>query len=194
MSCLGPLYNPRPPRAWSRVQICSLNLNGNFDPTQEIMRNKGNVLQYKKNSSNLTKQQKYSQIAKGMWTNRTKTWASQTQTSSNPNTNSLLRVDYLETNIPTLDPFCPNSTIKDGGKLLGNTVVNQCTGDIILQTITEKCYLTTDSNVPGPIEKLCWNNEQTWYPKQRLNMNNSGNKWPQGYKGFVSANAIPSHH
>lgn len=192
MSCLGPLYNPRPPRAWSRVQICSLN--GTFDSTQENMRNKGNILQYKKNSSNLTKQQRYSQIAKGMWTNRTKTWASQTQTSTNPNTNSLLRVDYLETEtISTLDPFyCTNSS-KDGGKLIGNTVVNPCTGEIILRTTTENCYPTTDSNVPGPVEKLCWYNTQTWYPRQRLNMNNSGNKWPQGYKEFVSANAIPSH-
>jgi hypothetical protein len=131
-----------------------------------------------------------------MWTNRTKTWASQSQTSTNPNTNSLLRVAYVETSIPnSLDPFnCTNTNIKDGGKLIGNTVVNPCSGDVILRTKTENCYPTTDSNVPGTIQNLCWNDRiQTWYPKQRLQMTNSGDKWPQGYKGFVSANAIPSH-
>jgi hypothetical protein len=28
---------------------------------------------------------------------------------------------------------------------------------------------------------------QTWFPRNNLTMNNSGNKWPQNYKGFVSA-------
>ena len=65
------------------------------------MYNKGNVLQYKKNSSNLTKKQRYSQIAKGMWTNRTKTWASQTETISSPNTQWLQRVNNSYTNVST---------------------------------------------------------------------------------------------
>lgn len=54
---------------------------------------KGNVLQYKNNSSNLTKNQIYSQIAKGMWTNRTTTWASQSETVTNPNTKMLKQLD-----------------------------------------------------------------------------------------------------
>ena len=57
------------------------------------MINKGNVLQYKINSSNLTKNQRYSKIAQGQWTNRTKTFASQsTRGYTNPNTQSLMRV------------------------------------------------------------------------------------------------------
>ena len=56
-------YNPIPPRVWSRVQNRCLFEQGLTTETRILA--KGNVLQYKKNSSNLTKQQKYSQISKG---------------------------------------------------------------------------------------------------------------------------------
>jgi len=89
---------PRPPRVWSRVQgICStlpVNTIGPVEAGAIAMASKGNILQYKKNSSNITKQQRYSQIAKGMWTNRNTTWASQTITTTMPNTQSLKRVNY----------------------------------------------------------------------------------------------------
>jgi len=68
---------------------------------QQAVLQKGNILQYKKNSSNLTKKQRYAQIAKGMWINRTTTWASQSQTVTIPNTNSLKRVNYSSFNVTT---------------------------------------------------------------------------------------------
>jgi hypothetical protein len=157
---------------------------------------KGNILQYKKNSSNLTKQQRYSQIAKGLWTNRTKSWASQTQTSTNPNTSSLLRVNY-ET-IPIInqitDPFgCTVDFLKEGGTLVGNTVVNPCTGEVIQKTFVNQCNPSSASDVPGPIVPLCWDSRvETWYPRQNLTMNNSTDKWPVNYKLFKSANALVS--
>lgn len=106
-----------PPREWSRFENrCAYsltnpleNLNSQktkyvpfvdniFNPSdyiyQQAVFNKGNVLQYKKNSSNLTKQQRYAQIAKAMWTNRSITWATQGIIYSNSNTNSLKRVGY----------------------------------------------------------------------------------------------------
>ena len=68
MSCLGPGYNPQPPRAWSRVQnICSSTINstssgfvtspltgeqipiGKYEFEAQML-SKGNVLQYKKNA------------------------------------------------------------------------------------------------------------------------------------------------
>ena len=212
MSCLGPGYNPNPQRAWSRVQNqCTYNL----DPPTAVyipltrqtinlqdyqndkkMLLKGNILQYKKNSSNLTKQQRYSQIAKGLWTNRTKSWASQSETSTNPNTSSLLRVNY-ET-IPLMntitDPFgCKIDFLKDGGTLVGNTVVNPCTGAVIQKTYVAQCNLSSASDVPGPVIPLCWDNRvQTWYPRQNLTMNNSTDKWPVNYKLFKSANDLVS--
>jgi hypothetical protein len=212
MSCLGPGYNPQPPRAWSRVEDkCSqitdssgtilspvtntqVPLASYYHDVQVI--NKGNILQYKKNSSNLTKKQRYSLIAKGMWTNRTKTWAIQSEVYSNPNMNSLRRVNSVTVTLPNgaVDPFgCPTSTYQDGGNLVCNQTVNPCTNEVIETTFIPNCFPTSDSNVPGRIQLLCWNNKlQTWYPRQRLTMNNSTNKWPQNYKLFRSANSILS--
>ena len=190
-------YNPQPPRVWSRVQHeCSTlnDSNNNNTITTEIdkqMLLKGNILQYKKNSSNLTKNQRYSKIAKGQWTNRTKTWATQSQTYSNPNTSNLLRVNYAKLPIPfnaILPLDCSGNFIKDGGSLICNKVADPCTDVVIKTTQNPLCYSTTDSDVPGPPQQLCWNNgTQTWYPRQNLTMNNSTSKWPEGYKGFVSA-------
>ena len=106
MSCFGPNYNPQPPREWYRFQNnCStaafspinittlLNPSNNISPAykyQLAVYKKGNILQYKKNSSDLTKKQRYAQIAKGMWTNRTKTWSSQSESVSNPNSSATI--------------------------------------------------------------------------------------------------------
>jgi hypothetical protein len=153
--------------------------------------NKGNVLQYKKNSSNLTKKQQYAQVAKGMWTNRTKTWATQSDTYTNPNTTDLQRVNYVETaninlNLSGLCPFA--TTFKDGGTLVCGTYQNPCTGEVTKEIPTNKYHPSSDSNVPGPIVPLYWDERITpWYPRQRYIMNNSTDKWPQNYKLFVSA-------
>jgi hypothetical protein len=194
-------YNPQPPRVWNRVQHeCSTingsnnNDNSNNTIVSEIdkqMLLKGNILQYKKNSANLTKNQRYSKIAKGQWTNRTKTWATQSQTYSNPNTSNLLRVNYSKLPVPfnaILPLDCSANFIKDGGNLICNKVADPCTDVVIKTTQNIICYPTTYSDVPGQPKELCWNNgTQTWYPRQNLTMNNSTDKWPVGYKGFVSA-------
>lgn len=215
-------YLPEPSRVWSRVQsnctyVNSYNndnlvlfpLTGQTLPLEEInslikIYEKGNILQYKNNSSNLTKKQKYSQIAKGLWQNRTKSWATQTQTYSNPNNSSLKRINYstlaitnnnsyiLNTYSVPSNPFncgTDNSlNILDGGTLVCNQIVNPCTNQVVEQTTSTNCSLSTCSNVPGKPVTLCWNSGfPTYYPKKRYFMNNSTNKWPQGYKGFVSA-------
>lgn len=218
-------YLPIPPRVWSRVQNeCSVNTSTSnlvFDPltgqyvTQEEYNKlkqiqiKGNILQYKNNSSNLTKKQKYSQIAKGQWTNRTKTWATQSLTYSNPNTTSLQRVNTstlaATANTPfvtntysiTPNPFnCPISSIADipdGGNLVATITVNPCTNEIIKTTTITNCSLSTDCDVPGPPIALCWNPKlPTYYPKQNLTNNNSTDKWPFNYKGLVSALRLPA--
>ena len=84
MSCLDPSYNPNPPRLWTRFEnSCIFDTtsvpNYGADTNKLAMLYKGNILQYKKNSSNITKAQRYGQIARGMWTNRTTTWATQSQ-------------------------------------------------------------------------------------------------------------------
>ena len=212
-------YNPKPTRVWSRVQHpCTFTLdisyNSVFSPltgkTTSLLEadyynkllNKGNILQYKKNTSNLTKSQRYSQICKGMWTNRTKSFATQTQTYTNPNTSNLKQVNFISVptngnttyipgpynfNIPAPNG-CTSDSIKDGGSLLCNTIVNPCTNEVIEVTKVLECYPTSCSDVPGPIIDLCWNSKlDTWYPRQNLTMPTSGTKWPEGYKGLVSA-------
>uniref|UniRef100_A0A6C0IH67 Uncharacterized protein n=1 Tax=viral metagenome TaxID=1070528 RepID=A0A6C0IH67_9ZZZZ len=216
-------YNPIPPRIWSRVQNnCTYTLDSSYNsiyqpltnnssyPTEAYYKDKqlykGNILQYRNNSSNLTKKQKYSLISKGLWCNRTKVFATQSQTYSNPNTIGLQRINSTPISFPNeivglpnniSGPFqyglpnpnnCPTTTIQDGGTLVGNTIANPCTGEVIKIFYTQQCFPTYCSDVPGPIIDLCWNPKvQTWTPKTRYTMSNSGTKWPQGYKGFISA-------
>ena len=264
MTCNSNCYLPNPPRAWSRVQnSCSLSddfqegrqvklpYSGKLVPTSTLyleyaMLNKGNVLQYKKNSSNLTKQQRYAQIAKGLWTNRNTTWATQsTRGYTNPNNQSLERANSINITLdgaPTTAPVtCPKPTnivypplppsnnggsanpevippppppptegsgtalppaiveppvepivIRDLGTLVCGTQENVCTGEIIRQPTDIICHPTSDSDVPGPLMELCWNDgTPTWYPRQRYIMTNSTNKWPVNAT-LLSAINIPA--
>jgi hypothetical protein len=253
MSCISNCYLPNPPRAWSRVQN-SCSLSNDFQGGQvsastlyleNAMLNKGNVLQYKKNSSNLTKQQRYAQIAKGQWTNRNTTWATQsTRGYTNPNNQSLERANSINITLagtPTTAPVrCPRLAniineslpptggggsanpevipppppptessgtmlppaiveppiepivIRDLGTLVCGTKENICTGTVIRQPTDAFCHPTTDSDVPGSIMELCWNDgTPTWYPRQRYIMTNSANKWPVNAT-LLSAINIPA--
>jgi len=264
MTCNSNCYLPIPPRAWSRVQnSCSLfddfqeggqvklPYSGKLVPASTLyleyaMLNKGNVLQSKKNSSNLTKQQRYAQIAKGLWTNRNTTWATQsTRGYTNPNNQSLERANSINitlAGVPTTAPVtCPKPSnivneplppsnnsgsanpevippppppptessgtalppaiveppiepivIRDLGTLVCGTQENVCTGEIIRQPTNIICHPTSDSDVPGPLMELCWNDgTPTWYPRQRYIMTNSANKWPVNAT-LLSAINIPA--
>jgi hypothetical protein len=173
---------------------------------QDKLLYKGNILQYKNNSSNMTKNQKYSQIAKGLGSSRTKSYATQSTTYTNPNTTGFKRVNFTEIPFPNQivgspnnisGPYqygipnpdgCPTTTLQDGGSLICTSYANSCTG-VVTNNLTQKyCYPTYCSDVPGQPINLCWDPKiQTFNPRQRYFMNNSANKWPQGYKGFVSA-------
>lgn len=218
-------YNPIPTRAWSRVENpCVYIVPGStyqqaYIPlTGQVVSQaqadyeskqiyKGNILQYKGNSARFTKSQRYSQLAKMAGPNRTKVFATQSETYTNPNTTGLLRVGYTTYPFPNQIPGAPNNisgpfaygipnpydcsgnSIQDGGTLVCGTFANPCSGEIIKRGINPAtiCYPASASNVPGP-SLLCWNNKvQTWFPRQRYFMNNSTNKWPTNYKGFVSA-------
>lgn len=220
-------YNPIPPRVWSRVQNpCTyLDSSGNaninyqkiFVPLtgQTVPQGqanyemqqfyKGNILQYKGNSARFTKAQKYSQLSRMCGPNRTKVFATQSQTYTNPNTSGLLRVGYSTYYYPNQivgapnnisGPFaynvqnpndCSGNSVQDGGTLVCGTFANPCTGVIYKtgSTTATICNSSSASDVPGS-STLCWNtNIQTFFPRQRYFMNNSTNKWPEGYKGFT---------
>ena len=265
MTCNNNCYAPMPPRDWSRVQNnCSLTddtqntsklvklpYSGKIVPASILyleyaMLNKGNVLQYKKNSSNLTKQQRYAQIAKGLWTNRNTTWATQsTRGYTNPNNQSLQRVNNINitlAGVPTFKPVtCPKPVIpvndalppassggsenpevlppppppptgnsgtvlpatvpeppiepvviQDLGNLVCGTQENVCTGELIRQPTDIICHPTSDSDVPGSLMELCWNDgTPTWYPRQRYVMTNSGDKWPTNATLLSAVKPLP---
>ena len=218
-------YNPQPTRVWSRVQNPCTFTNPNDDylsvfvpltgqNMSQAQANyemkqiyKGNILQYKGNSARFTKSQKYSQLAKCSGPNRTKVFATQSQTYTNPNTTGLLRQNFTTYPFPNQivgapnnisGPFaygipnpndCSGNAIQDGGTLVCGTFANPCSGVIIKRGVPYAtiCNPASASNVPGP-SILCWNTKvQTWFPRQRYFMNNSTDKWPINYKGFVSA-------
>jgi len=213
MSCLGKEYIPIPPRVWFRVENqcpldnSNLNIKEHTLEAQALeaqMSQKGNVLQYKKNSSNLTQNQRYAKIARGQWTNRHTTWATQSDTTTNPNTKMLKRngtvkvaVDLntgalTETTLPLTACTVPSSSsvlvIQDGGTLQCNVQENVCTGKTVIYPNNTNYFPTTDSDVPGTIQVLYWKDgTQTWYPKTRRKMNTSTTKWPVGAKFIQTA-------
>jgi hypothetical protein len=166
--------------------------------------NKGNILQYKKNSAQLTKSQRYAQLAKGMGASRTKVFATQSQTYSNPNTTNLERVGYetytYQNEIVSAPnnlsgPFaygisnpngCSGTDIQVGGTLVNGTFVNPCSNKII-KTCQKSATIynpASASGVPGN-SILAWNdNIISWIPKTRYVMNNSTDKWPVNYNFF----------
>ena len=226
LSAKSYYYNPVPPRVWSRVQapctytdpgstyetayIPVLNQTLPLSQANALEQNlyKGNILQYKGNSSRITKKQKYAQLAKGLWCNRTKVFATQSTTYTNPNTTGLLRVNYttlpypnqivgqpnnisgpFQYNVPS--PYgCPTTSVQDGGNLVCGTFVNPCTNQVIQRVPQPSliCNSSTASDVPGIPVDLCWTPKvQTFFPRNNLTNNNSLDKWPEGYKGLVSA-------
>lgn len=220
-------YLPLPPRVWSRVQSsCTfLNPNDNYTTGSSVftgqpvsyvegiyqlqLYNKGNVLQYKANSAQLSKKQKYTQLAKGYGPSRTKVFATQSETYSNPNINGLLRVGGVnipfpnqlvgqpnnisgpyQYDVPNPNNCTTNGSLLDGGTLICGVHVNPCTNQVISERkqIGLICNPSYASDVPGRPIVLCWKpGTQSWFPKPRYVMNNSTDKWPLNYKGFVSA-------
>ena len=79
---------PFPTRTWFRAggAPCS------GTAATRALAKKTEVLQYKGNSAQLTQKQKWAQFAKGKSHNKKQSWASQTQTVTNPNVNNLYQV------------------------------------------------------------------------------------------------------
>jgi len=89
-------------------------------------RRKAEILKYRSNRAQLSPAQQYSMISRNAFT-RKKSWATQTQTYTNPNVDNL--------------PEIKNAS--------GETVALQCNQPPVL------CSMTSDSDVPGPVIQLC---------------------------------------
>lgn len=210
-------YNPVPTRVWSRVQgVCTeAQLDApNSDAlstaeTQYLLQvlYKGNILQYKKNSAMLTRNQRYARVARGYSCTRNHSFATQTQTYTNPNTLGLFRAfertypypnnvvgapnnpaGPFEPNVPSPNQ-CSTNAVSDGGILVAGTYADPCTNEVIRQLPNDPivCSSMSASDVPGT-GYLCWDKRmETFYPRYNYTNNNSGTKWPEGYRAFVSA-------
>lgn len=96
----GPCASDAPP--WSRaigfagIPNCGTDQNcwaAFQERGRELqMRRKAEVLQYKNNSANLTKKQRWSQMVRGFSQNKKKVWATQNNTYTNPNIQNLQQV------------------------------------------------------------------------------------------------------
>lgn len=91
------VYNPNPTRLWSRFNYVCPCPPGQPSCSTDFLkldeRRKAEILKYKANSSNITKKQQYANAASNRWlTSRKRSWATQTDTYTNPNTSALQRV------------------------------------------------------------------------------------------------------
>ena len=100
----------------------------------------------------------YSMAARNALTTK-KSWATQTQTYTNPNVNNLPEIQI---------PF-------NNGEL--RTVSLQCNNSAI------GCSLSSDCNVPGPVVPICINNQIPLYNyKMQTTYASGGTKWPMDSK------------
>lgn len=219
---LNPEYNPNPPRIGYRSNGCSVlftNPNNIITPEQEDLlkqQYKGNILQYKGNSSNYSKKTIYSKIVQGTWSNRRRCYASQQVKYTNPNTqwfsrsgSSNILLNGNPTNYPVTCPPYSNliyynsnqradplvGVIPNGGVFFCNKQENPCTGYTKTTVANNYCFSTNCSDVPGKEMFLCYKNTNNpYYTKPKRVMTDVGGKFPINYKPLPcsSANAIPS--
>lgn len=110
-------YLPQPPRAWSRVQNDCTYPPQVGDPVQLIadnaflqMMRKGNVLQHKHNSWRMSRREAYSRMARGFnGPLRNQTFATQSETYTDPNIRRWARVGARTIPYPNDAPGEPNN-------------------------------------------------------------------------------------
>jgi hypothetical protein len=220
---LDPNYNPNPTRIGYRSNNCEFI----YDNIQESIVNpeerdilqqqhKGNILQYKHNSTNYSKNIMYSKIIQGKWSNRKKCYASQSVKYTNPNIHFFARsgnTNILLNGTATNEPLtCPpysnlvyynsnqrsnpsNGVIPNGGVFVCNKQENICTGYSKTINNPPNCFSTYCSDIPGKERFICYKKTiNPYYPKPKRVMTSSGNKFPTNYKPLPcsSANSIPS--
>lgn len=220
---LNPGYNPNPPRIGFRSSTCNTlypDVTNIITPEQQDLikqQYKGNILQYKGNSSNYSKKMIYSKIIQGTWTNRKKSYASQGVKYTNPNThfftqsgNSNILLNGVSTNEQiTCPPYSnliyynsnqranpSNGVISNGGVFNCNKQENPCSGYVKVSAPINYCFSTSCSDVPGRETFLCYKStNNSYYPKPKRVMTNVGGKFPINYKPLPcsSANAIQSN-
>jgi hypothetical protein len=176
---------------------------------------KGNILQYKGNSSNYSQKMIYSKIIQGKWTNRKKCYAAQQVKYTNPNIYSFTRrgglnslLNGVQTNYPLKCPQNNNlvfynsnqradptiGVISNGGVFICSQQSDPCSGFKKTNPPSTYCFPTTCSDVPGKEMFLCYKPTNSYYPQTKRVMTDVGGEFPNNYKGLEcsSANGISS--
>ena len=152
VNCQNSYCGPNPENVYP-PPVCDCPANSIYiTPEQLDMRRKAEIFKYKKNSSELTKKQKYSLLANGINIYKKRSWATQSQDYTNPNVNNLPQI--------------------------GNTLL--CGTDSPGAQALAYCSPTTNNDVPGPIKEICYDKHipLTRYITRRIYTFN-GTKWPQ---------------
>jgi len=155
-------YVPDPPRLWSREQYgCPPNATDDplfYEKLSE--RRKAEIFKYKNNANNMSKKQQYANISRGRNYTGKQSWATQSATITDPNTNNLPRVGA--TPIPLTDPV-----ILNGGTL-------QCKSGNQTQ-----CAMSYENDTPGPARSICLNPAVPLYNfNVKRTYRAGGGKWP----------------
>ena len=123
-----PNGGPNPTRTWTRGEgdVCS----GTSE--SRALEKKIEVLQYKNNSAHLTKKQKWAQLAKGKSHNKKQSWATQTQTYTDPNVNNFTRTgNSLRCPCPVLE-IIGNYVITNQSQAEALRGVTKITGELTI--------------------------------------------------------------
>lgn len=168
------VYNPLPPRVWSRREsngLCGVS-------------SKSVVLEYKKNSLMQSSAMLYARNVRG-YNDVKKSWAVQTQVFTDPNVGAVGRVGYR-----VVPGGGPCGTFIDGGTLIcGSKTTSPCNPSPSINYTQKdpfKCFPSSASNVPGQLP-LCTHYNQPQYIYKTHPSTNSQSKWPTNYKHLVKA-------
>lgn len=102
---------PFPQRLWSRAQRDCFITNENITKKDLEMRRKSEVLEYKYNSSQLTKKQQYAKIAKGINPYKIQNFSNRNIEPCDINTNTNICYSSSASNVPCNTKLCYNPNI-----------------------------------------------------------------------------------
>jgi|UniRef100_A0A6C0CKD1 hypothetical protein len=166
----GP--GPDPPRVWTRATTDCPDIDGegeNMQPTSGgynlSEKRKAEIFQYRNNNANMSSKQLYSRLARGIGRQRGSTFATQSDSYTDPNTKNLKLLNERP------GPFSPYGPL-------------QCTNSKVISAFTSQ------NNTPGPRMLISNYPDATLYNYRVRRTYKGGNtKWPQtawtrGDKGF----------
>lgn len=162
-ACTSQPGGPQPPRLWSRAMNSCMN---SIPSTTLDMRRKAEILKYKSNSAQLTKNQKWSQMVNGKGPNGKKVWANQNDLGSQPNIDNLpygLGNTLLCYGAPLFTQCSPSTSCDVPGPTI--PICNDPTTPLT-NYIVQRTYLAGGTKFP----QTCWAPGDNGFPRGKAGM------------------------